>query len=102
VRSRGKSVEIAGAKPMLDRLSAEMREKISIHPYVPSLAYRIALVAKGSMDATFVKPYSHDWDLAAADLILSEAGGLLVDAQGNQPFLAGPDSRKGSLVAGSG
>ena len=49
-------------------------------PYVPSLAYRIAMVAEGALDATFIKPNSHDWDLAAADLILAEAGGRLLRA----------------------
>ena len=49
-------------------------------PYVPSLAYRIAMVAEGALDATFIKPNSQDWDLAAADLILAEAGGRLLRA----------------------
>ena len=40
------------------------------------------MVADGSLDASFVKPNSHDWDLAAADLILREAGGSLLDAGG--------------------
>ena len=42
-------------------------------------AYRIAMVAHGRLDASFVKPNSHDWDPAAADLILEEAGGRLPD-----------------------
>ena len=38
----------------------------------------------GQLDATFVKANSHDWDLAAADLVLSEAGGSVVDRNGIQ------------------
>jgi len=102
VRHPGHVAEIAGSKPMLDKLPPRLRQTINIPPYIPSLAYRLALVAKGAMDATFVKPYSHDWDLAAADLILSEAGGLLLDAKGERPHFAGSDPRKGSLAAGSG
>ena len=71
-------------------------------PYVPSLAYRIAMVADGELDATFVKPNSHDWDLAAADLILSEAGGNVLTADGKPPVYGGANPRHGALVAGSG
>lgn len=102
VRHPGDMAEIAGSKTMLDRLPPMLRQTMYIPAYIPSLAYRIALVAKGAMDATFVRPYSHDWDLAAADLILSEAGGLLLDANGERPHFAGSDPRKGALVAGSG
>ena len=35
----------------------------------------MAMIADGALDATFVKPNAQDWDLAAADLILREAGG---------------------------
>ena len=51
---------------------------------------------------TFVKPNSHDWDLAAADLILSEAGGRLLDEKGGRPVYGGAEVRHGALVAGSG
>jgi len=102
VRKPSGKTEIAGSKPMLAKLPAKLRATITVPQYIPSLAYRLALVAHGRMDATFVKPYSHDWDLAAADLILSEAGGLLLDADAERPLFAGSDPRKGSLAAGSG
>jgi myo-inositol-1(or 4)-monophosphatase len=50
--------------------------------HVPSLAYRLAMVADGRIDATLVKRNSHDWDLAAADLILAQAGGGLATLAG--------------------
>lgn len=40
-----------------------------------SVAYRLALVACGSFDATLALSAKHDWDLAAGDLIVQEAGG---------------------------
>jgi myo-inositol-1(or 4)-monophosphatase len=40
-----------------------------------SVAYRMALVACGSFDATVALSAKHDWDLAAGDLIVQEAGG---------------------------
>ncbi len=55
-----------------------------------SLAYRLALVAEGQFDAMISLQTKHDWDLAAGDLILHEAGGLLTSQEGatlvyNQP-----------------
>lgn len=102
VRQQEPQLKIAGARPMINRLPQEMLQRVDVPSHIPSLAYRIALVAKGKLDATFVKPYSHDWDLAAADLILSEAGGLLLNARGERPYFAGGDPRKGELAAGSG
>lgn len=93
---------IAGPKPMIDALPASVRESLHRHTYVPSLAYRVAMLARGDIHATFVKANSHDWDLAAADLILSEAGGRVVRADGQLLAYAGPNPRNGPLAAGSG
>lgn len=40
-----------------------------------SVAYRLALVACGAFDASVALSAKHDWDLAAADVIVQEAGG---------------------------
>ena len=47
-----------------------------------SIAYRVALVAAGRHDAMISLTTKRDWDLAAADLIVQEAGGLLSDEAG--------------------
>ena len=47
-----------------------------------SVAYRIALVANGEADAAFGLNSKNDWDLAAADLIVTEAGGLMTSHNG--------------------
>jgi myo-inositol-1(or 4)-monophosphatase len=52
-------------------------------PRIPSLALRIARVASGEVDLACAGANSHEWDIAAADLILSEAGGRLTDVEGN-------------------
>jgi myo-inositol-1(or 4)-monophosphatase len=93
---------VGGPKAMIDALDAVDRRDFRPVTYVPSLAYRIAMVARGEIDATFVKPNSHDWDLAAADLILAEAGGTLVDATGNPLVLASDNPSHGPLAAGNG
>lgn len=94
----GAAPRIGGPKPMVDAARAEFPGLRTV-PYVPSLAYRLAMVAAGRIDATFVKPRSHDWDLAAADLILGEAGGEIRDRFGGTPYYGGPNPQHGSLVA---
>ncbi len=47
--------------------------------YRPSLAYRMALVAEGKFDAMITFRDSWEWDVAAGDLILREAGAITSD-----------------------
>ena len=47
-----------------------------------STAYRMCLVASGAADAAVTFGAKHDWDLAAADLIATEAGGYVGDHAG--------------------
>jgi myo-inositol-1(or 4)-monophosphatase len=101
VEPASERLRVAGPKDMIARLQPASR-RLDPVSYIPSLAYRLAMVADGSIHATFVKPNSHDWDLAAADLILSEAGGLVLDAHGRRPSYAGATIAHGPLVAGSG
>jgi myo-inositol-1(or 4)-monophosphatase len=96
------TVDIGGPKPLIDLMPAEWLGRLNRVSYIPSLAYRLAMVANGALDATFVKPNAHDWDIAAADLILHEAGGALLDQNGRAPRYAGEVIRHGALVAGSG
>ena len=42
-----------------------------------SAAYRLVLVASGAFDASISLTAKHDWDIAAADLIVVEAGGIV-------------------------
>jgi myo-inositol-1(or 4)-monophosphatase len=51
-----------------------------------SIAYRMALVASGAFDAALALTPKNDWDLAAADLIASEAGAFVGDHRG-RPFV---------------
>jgi myo-inositol-1(or 4)-monophosphatase len=64
-----------------------------------SVAYRIVLVADGSADASVSLSSKRDWDLAAADIILTEAGGRLSDAQGGPLIYNRPVTRQPSLAA---
>jgi len=63
-----------------------------------SIAYRIALVAAGKWDAALdMKPKS-DWDLAAADLIASEAGACITGLDGTVFRYDQTSSRKSGVI----
>ncbi|MEG8098653.1 3'(2'),5'-bisphosphate nucleotidase CysQ [Candidatus Liberibacter brunswickensis] len=51
-------------------------------PSIPSLCLRLAMVANGDVDVVIVNRNSNDWDLAAVDLLIECAGGMIVDANG--------------------
>lgn len=102
VRQPGPQIDIAGPNALIDLLPQDWLARLQRVPHIPSLAYRLAMVAGGVLDATFVKPNAHDWDLAAADLILREAGGQLVGRTGERPTYGGRTIRHGVLAAGSG
>ena len=64
-----------------------------------SVAYRVVLVADASADASVSLTPKRDWDLAAADIILSEAGGRLTTASGQPMTYNRADTLQPSLVA---
>lgn len=98
----GEQIAIASARNMVTALPDGWRDRVKVHPYVPSLAYRIAMVARGDIAGTFIRPNSHDWDLAAADLILSESGGAILTSDALPIMYGGPTGSHGALVAASG
>jgi myo-inositol-1(or 4)-monophosphatase len=72
---------IGGPKGFLDRLAAKT-PVFTVPERIHSLALRLARVADGTLDAAFAGHGSHDWDLAAADLLVHEARGMLTTAGG--------------------
>lgn len=81
VRDNG-VLDLATPEDIIAGFDKDFRQKVRRIRHVPSLAYRLAMIADGRIDGTLVKASSHDWDLAAADLILENAGGRLVDLNG--------------------
>jgi myo-inositol-1(or 4)-monophosphatase len=66
-----------------------------------SIAYRVVLVAAGTHDAMVSLSVKRDWDLAAADLIVQEAGGLLTDEAGRKLLYNRPTAtQRASIAAG--
>lgn len=64
-----------------------------------SVALRMALVADGSADAAVSLSAKRDWDLAAADIIVCEAGGTVTDLCGAPLRYNRPDALQPGLIA---
>lgn len=94
--------QIGGPAVMVEPFAKHWPAGVVRVAYAPSLAYRVAMIAAGKLDATFIKPNAHDWDIAAADLILREAGGAILNSAGVGPAYAREETVHGPLVAGSG
>jgi myo-inositol-1(or 4)-monophosphatase len=97
--SRGDTLagaKFAGPKRYLVRLEGC---NILAQPKVHSLALRLTRVAHGELDAAFASPGSHHWDLAAADLLVHEAGGRMTDFAGQPLSFNRPDVVHGALIA---
>jgi myo-inositol-1(or 4)-monophosphatase len=91
-------MRIAGPKRFLERLAGVAPPFITI-PRVHSLALRLARVAQGAFDVAIAGADSHDWDLAAADLLVHEAGGALTPVGGGVVTYNLAVPRHGMLVA---
>lgn len=90
--------KFAGPQSHLRRLG-EISPSILPQPKIFSLALRLARVADGTIDATFAARNSHDWDLAASDLLVHEAGGLLTDLAGRPLLYNQTQPVHGALVS---
>jgi myo-inositol-1(or 4)-monophosphatase len=96
--------ELAGARLLASRTEMDRREWATLMPEahftsMSSLAYKLALVAAGRFDGLVSLRASHDWDLAAAALLIGEAGGRLSGADGKPLALNQPSPRHSGLAA---
>lgn len=88
---------VSGPVPALDRLAR--RGAITRMPRVRSLALRIARVATAELDVALAGANAHDWDLAAADLLVQEAHGILSGLDGRALTYNATVPRHGALVS---
>ena len=93
-----KDATVITSKTHFKRAFKEVTEKPD-HYWRCSMAYRIALVAAGKVDATISLTPKSDWDIAASHLILEEAGGKISTAQGKEISYNQPELRHSSVVA---
>lgn len=88
---------VSGPAPALDRLARH--GAITRMPRVRSLALRIARVATAELDVAIAAGNAHDWDLAAADLLVQEAHGILSGLDGRVLTYNATVPRHGALVS---
>lgn len=101
-KSQLEDADILAAKPNLKSL--HWREGHVPHfsrAYRPSLAYRLALVAQGRFDGMLTLRPSWEWDIAAGDLILREAGALCTDRAGAPLRFNNPHPKVNGVIAAS-
>jgi myo-inositol-1(or 4)-monophosphatase len=79
-RSSLVGASVAGPQTFVGAFAA--RGHMDYAEKVPSLACRFVGVAEGAYDVGIASSNAHDWDMAATDLILEEAGGILTDGSG--------------------
>ena len=90
-RSEDKRGEITAFRPHLGPVTP-----------VGSVAYKLALVAAGETDMNFSVQPKNEWDVCAGDLLIREAGGHMLDLQGNVRHYNQADTLiRGGLVAGN-
>lgn len=101
----GEVTELARASVLAARPATEQRhwkggQVPAFHRvYRPSLAYRLGLVAEGRFDAMMTLRRSWEWDIAAGDLILREAGAVISDQAGQGLIFNNPDPRLNGVLA---
>jgi myo-inositol-1(or 4)-monophosphatase len=73
--------ELPGSRVPADQLPRRDHDLIAVAK-PNSIALRIAMVAAGEADLVATLRWGHEWDIAAAALIASEAGAAITDALG--------------------
>ena len=75
---------VAGSKKLMEDINRLPGNPMDTIEYISSLAYRLSLVADGTLDAAFARQGASEWDIAATDIILEEAGCMLSDRNGRE------------------
>ena len=74
---------VTGSNKIIDHIKRHDKSPFDVSQFIPSLAYRLALVAVGQLDGAFAKAGAKEWDVVAADLILEESDCVLRDKHGS-------------------
>ena len=96
---KDRSLRLTGPRSVQSQALDSSARAVEKLPFVPSLAYRIAMIAMGEAELSLARASAKDWDLAAADLIAHEAGACLTDLTGERPTYNCEDVRHGALLA---
>jgi myo-inositol-1(or 4)-monophosphatase len=89
---------VAGPKRLLDWIAGRHPGVIAM-PRIHSLALRFVRVAQAELDGAIAGGQAHDWDLAAADLLVHEAGAVMTTLDGRLLTYNRPELTHRVLVA---
>ncbi|RKF16266.1 3'(2'),5'-bisphosphate nucleotidase CysQ [Roseovarius spongiae] len=81
-RTELEGASVLGAKPAYEPRNWRVPVPGFRRAYRPSLAYRLACVAEGRFDSMLTLRPTWEWDVAAGDLILREAGAVTSNRRG--------------------
>ncbi len=92
-----------GQPDVFGRTNAELWPDMKLIDCVPNaMAWRLGLVAAGHWDAAVALNDKNDWDIAAAVLLVREAGGVVTDRFGRQLEFNRPSVvQNGAIAAGA-
>jgi myo-inositol-1(or 4)-monophosphatase len=94
----GSQTELSGAR-LLGNKTLLAEWPVAEVANFSSIAYRVVLVAAARYDAMISLTAKRDWDMAAADIVIGEAGGKLVGAEGAPLRYNGPGAVQGATIA---
>ncbi len=101
----GTASGLAGARVLGNMSALKQLQDTAPVEAVPSgntpLAMRLARVAEGQLDAALSTMPKHDWDLAAGDLLVHEAGGAVTGLNGKVFTYNRAETRQANYVATS-
>ena len=97
-------VELEGCRLAVSASQLRSRRWASPWPeietvWINSIAYRLALVAAGKCDGTISLSEKSDWDIAAAHLLVREAGGIVATHDARPLVYNGESPRHSSVVS---
>src|SRR5262249_45085675 len=95
--------EIDGALLLVSRSEPQRKfkvfiERCNVKP-VGSIAFRLAKVAGGDGDGTLTFGSIREWDICAGAMIVQEAGGLIINGNGETMTFNQPECRFRGVVA---
>jgi myo-inositol-1(or 4)-monophosphatase len=93
------NARIAASKKAAAEAGLDDSQFVPDRRFLKSLAHRLARVAAGQTDAALATANSADWDLAAALLLVQEAGGLVTDMYGEPIRLNQVSTKHPAFVA---
>jgi myo-inositol-1(or 4)-monophosphatase len=88
---------LAGKRSFQEALGPDAERSAAV--WVNSMAYRLGLVAAGAFDGAISLFGTHDWDIAAGALLVTEAGGRISLSDGGDIRFNQAQIRHGSMVA---